>query len=135
MTLDHDTGAVSGEVSRGRFQGRRLDQLSRAQVFDLLDEIDAGDPQSTQLIESFLDRTHGGDWRDHYRGRARGAAGGAGAMTREEALEVLGLGEGAGPDEIKEAHRALIQKIHPDHGGSDYLAAKINQAKDVLLGN
>jgi len=55
-------------------------------------------------------------------------------MSREEALKVLGLGPGASQDDIREAHRRLILQNHPDRGGSDYLASKINEAKDVLLG-
>jgi len=132
MTLDHASGAVSGTVRQGRFAGRSLDALDRDALFALLDEV-AGDRQSAQLLESYLDRVHGADWRDVYGARApRG--GWAGTMTRAEALRVLGLGSDPTPEQIKGAHRALMQKVHPDHGGSDYLAAKINQAKDFLLG-
>ena len=132
MTLDHASGAVSGTVRQGRFAGRSLDALDRDALFALLDEV-ASDSQSAQLLESYLDRQHGAEWREAYGARApRG--GWAGPMTREEALRVLGLGPTPTPDQIKEAHRALMQKVHPDHGGSDYLAAKINQAKDFLLG-
>jgi DnaJ-domain-containing protein 1 len=80
---------------------------------------------------------HGADWRDQ--GARRQSSEGAAprratAMTREEAFEVLGLPPTAGDAEIREAHHSLMMKLHPDHGGSSYLAAKINQARDVLLG-
>ena len=55
-------------------------------------------------------------------------------MSREEACQVLGLQPGAGIDEIRAAHRRLIARLHPDQGGGDYLARKINEARDVLLG-
>lgn len=140
MTLDHDSGLMSGEVLEGQFVGRRLDQLSFAELLDLLGECQAGDAQSASVLEAYLDRTQPEDWRE-----AAGAEAGAdgagnaagdsrGFMTKEEAYAVLGLKEGAGKDEVREAHRRLMQKIHPDHGGSNYLAAKINQAKSLLLG-
>lgn len=71
--------------------------------------------------------------------RAQARAGGptprtSGKMSRAEALSVLGLNEGATPEDIRAAHHRLIKQTHPDKGGSSYLAAKINEAKDVLLG-
>lgn len=152
MTLDHDSGAMDGEVLGGRFAGRRLSTLGRAELIELLDECRVDDADSAALLEAYLDRVHGADWRSRTgyegargggegtedgsdgRGRAR-RGGAAGGMSREEAYEILGLAPGASPAAVKEAHRRLMQKLHPDHGGSTYLAAKINQAKDLLLGN
>jgi hypothetical protein len=67
-------------------------------------------------------------------GAGGGNAGRVGPMSRREALDILELPEGASADEVRAAHRRLMVKLHPDHGGSTYLAAKINRAKDVLLG-
>ena len=148
MTLDHDSGEMEGVVQQGRYAGRRLDELSEPQLLDLLDECSARDDEGRRLLEAYLDRTLGADWRERAAGRAEradDAAGGTGRgwgrasagrapMTREEAYEILGLSPGAGEDEIKEAHRTLMRKLHPDRGGSNYLAAKINQAKELLLG-
>jgi DnaJ-domain-containing protein 1 len=157
MWLEHDSGAMSGQVLRGRFQGRMLDDLSLSDLLTLLDECRDADQQSAVVLEAYLDRTQPGDWRGaeagaegggpgtsgtYDGGRAHGGGphgGGAGArtsggaMTREEAYEVLGLKPGASTEEIKEAHKRLMLKMHPDQGGSTYLAAKINQAKDLLL--
>jgi len=146
MTLDHDSGAMDGRVRAGRFTGRQLSSLDLAELGALLDECRSADPDSVPLVEAYLDRVHGPGWRDrgeatgNGRQEAPGGAGGAprrpqGGMSREEAYEILGLAPGAGPDAVKEAHRKLMQKLHPDHGGPTYLAAKINQAKDLLLGN
>jgi hypothetical protein len=136
MTLDHDSGDMEGTVLRGRHEGRELRDLSRDELLDLLAECEAGDEQSARLVESYLDRAFGEDWREEHaeteqprRPRATSTD-----MSRDEAYEVLGLDPGASEAEIREAHRRLQLKIHPDQGGSDYLAAKINQAKDVLLG-
>jgi hypothetical protein len=146
MWLDHDTGRMSGEVLRGSFQGRLLDDLSLGDLLVLLDECQRGDSQSAAVLEAYLDRTQPDDWRNAgAAGAGSGGAGGgsgagsqggaprSGAMTREEAYEILGLQPGATTDEIKDAHRRLMLKVHPDQGGSTYLAAKINQAKDLLL--
>jgi hypothetical protein len=141
MTLDHDTGAMAGEVLEGRFRGRRLDEMSLEDHLELFGECARDDAQSAALLEAYLDRVHGAEWREAAGAHARAGAeaGGAGAgfrpgsMTRQEACEILGLGEGASEGEIKAAHHRLMLKLHPDRGGSTYLAAKINQAKEVLL--
>ncbi len=143
MTLHHDTGAMTGEVLHGPFKGRALDALSMGELLSLLETCRLDDPPSANVLEAWLDRTRP-EWRrrgEGFAGRedagARagggGGAGGGGPMTREEAYEILGLSPGATAAEIKEAHRRLMMKVHPDHGGSTYLAARINQAKDLLM--
>ena len=133
MRLDHDTGVMTGAVLAGAYAGRAVESLSRAQLLVLHDELSRDDPDGVNLLEAYLDRRFPG-WREADEGegqpRRRGAAG---SMTRAEALEVLGLAEGASADEIIGAHRTLMKKFHPDHGGSTALAARVNQAKDVLM--
>jgi len=136
MELDHASGAIDGVILAGTFTGMRLSELSLAQAIGLWRECRVQDEDSARLIEAYLDREHGGDWRT--RAGTESSGGGpspGGAMTRGEAYEILGLESGASDQEIITAHRRLMQKFHPDRGGSDYLAARINQAKDVLLGN
>ncbi len=143
MQLDHDTGELRGTVLEGHFQGRLLQELGLAQQVELLHECRIHDEQSAQILESYLDRTHGAAWRGGEQGSQPGGSGGragpraqsGGGMTRDEAYEILGLAKGAKPDEIRDAHRRLMLKNHPDQGGSTYLAAKINQAKELLLGS
>ena len=134
MRLDLSTGAMDGEVTQGRFQGRRLKDLSQDDLVALLKEV-AADQDSAGLLEAYLDRVHP-DWREG-EGADSTSTGGAppsqSAMTADEAYRILGLKPGAGADEIKAAYRRLMGQLHPDHGGSDYLAAKVNQAKDYLL--
>jgi hypothetical protein len=139
MTLDHDTGSMEGTILRGRFAGMRLDELGPADLLALLRECRAEDEEGARLLEAYLDRVHP-EWRDELAGeRAGGGRSSAGArstsgdMSVEEAYAILGLSSGADAEAIKEAHRRLMVKLHPDHGGSDYLATKINRARDVLL--
>lgn len=137
MVLDHDSGTLDGSVLAGRFAGRRLPDLSLDELMDLLAECRTADLQAVPILEAYLDRAHPKDWRQRAEARARqdsGPAGRPSGMSREEAYEILGLAPGASSEDIKEAHHRLMLKIHPDHGGSTYLAAKINQAKDLLLG-
>jgi len=148
MQLEHDTGELRGTVLEGRFQGRLLQELGLAQQIELLQECRVNDEQSAKILETYLDRIHGAAWRGGEDGAQSGAqSGGAGGggggaraqsgagMTRDEAYEILGVTKGAKPDEIRDAHRRLMLKNHPDQGGSTYLAAKINQAKELLLGS
>lgn len=133
MTLDHDSGVMTGVVREGQFRGRQLDELGLEDLVELWRECRVADAQSAAILETYLDRTQGEAWR-------QGAGAGAGpsrantGMSREEAFDILGLDPKASNSEIHEAHRRLMQQMHPDHGGSNYLAAKINQAKDLLLG-
>lgn len=127
--VDHATGDVGGTVLKGNLAGRPLDGLKDAELLDLHGEC-VGDSDSLRVLEAYLDRRLGSDWR-----QARGTSNSfRGDMSREEALAVLGLKDGASADEIRSAHRRLIQRVHPDVGGSADLAARINRAKDVLLG-
>ncbi len=136
MVLDHDSGEMSGEILEGTFAGRQLGELDQAELIVLWRECRAADGQSAAVLEAYLDRTLGEDWREAA-GAAPGgdSAGGREGMSREDAYEILGLEPGASDSDIREAHRRLMQKVHPDHGGSNYLAARINWAKDLLLGD
>ena len=129
MRLDHDTGEMDGTVLQGRYEGRALRELGLPELLELLDECRA-DRQSMAVLEAYLDRVHE-DWRGHRRPPPGRSPDG---MNEDEARAVLGVGPDATREEIVQAHRRLMQRLHPDRGGSDYLAAKLNAAKDLLLG-
>lgn len=129
MTLDHGTGETSGLVLKGRFKGARLAELSLDDLLDLRAELRIEDPEAARLMDAYLARMHAD--ADTASPPPRAPSNG---MTREEALDILGLEEGAGEAAIRDAHRRLMQQLHPDRGGTDYLAAKINAARDCLLG-
>ncbi|MBR2816864.1 MAG: DnaJ domain-containing protein [Reyranella sp.] len=132
--IDHGSGDVGGTVLAGRFAGRTLDALSDVDLLELRSEC-AADADSLRVMEAYLDRRLGPDWRNKQQQyHQQGPRGPRTDMTREEAHAVLGLKEGATADEIRAAYRRLIQRMHPDVGGSADLAARINRAKDVLLG-
>lgn len=129
--IDHTTGDVGGRVLSGRFRGRALDSLGEGDLRALQGEC-AGDADSVRVLESYLDRRLGADWR---KAEAPPPRGPRIDMTRQEALATLGLQEGATEEAIRAAHRRLILRMHPDAGGTAELAARINRAKDVLLGS
>jgi len=135
MELDHDTGAMNGTVLAGSFAGRRLDDLDEAGLRQLYEQCRAGDPDGARLLEAYLDRRFAG-WREDAQAHGDPRAGAQpkpGSMTEEEAYQVLGLEPGASVDDIRRAHRTLMKRLHPDQGGSTYLAARVNLAKDILL--
>ena len=132
MTLDHDSGELSGQIVAGPHAGHDLGEFDLPQLTAMISGFDA---ESVALFESYLDRRFPA-WRQDAQGDTAGRQGGApsgGKMTDEEAYQILGLQPGASRDEIGRAHRALMKKLHPDQGGSTYLAARVNQAKDTLL--
>ena len=132
MTLDHASGDLEGEVLSGPLAGRALRSLSTDEMRALYAECSARCERSLRLLESWLDR-YGGDWRDHLGQATGGTAAAAGPMTRAEALRVLGLDDDADAGAVQAAHRRLQARLHPDAGGTDHLAAMVNEARDVLL--
>lgn len=134
MSLDHSSGVLSGQVREGRFAGRSLQELSLTELLALWRDCQV-DPQSVAILETYLDRQADPTWREHV-GNTQNQQEDTQKnkrMDRIEAYEILGLQPGASRDEIQAAYRRLIQRVHPDQGGSSYLAARINQARDVLL--
>jgi DnaJ-domain-containing protein 1 len=132
MSLDHDSGALKGQIVAGPLAGHSLDEFDLPQLTAMIQGFDA---ESVALLESYLDRRFPA-WRHDSQGNAAGGHSRSatnGKMTEEEAYQILGLQPGAGRDDIGRAHRALMKKLHPDQGGSTYLAARVNEAKDILL--
>lgn len=135
MRLDHDTGSMSGTVLAGRFSGMRLDELRPPELLVLLRECRAADEEGARLLEAYLDRARS-NWHDEMandQARNEPPPSRAADLTVEEAYAILGLEPGADAEAIKAAHHRLMKQLHPDHGGTDYFAAKINRARDVLL--
>ena len=136
VRLDHDSGEMQGTVKRGAFEGRDLAGMTLEDLMVLHGECQGQDAQSIAILDAYLDRRFGTGWRsDEDRARSAQRNFRDGPMTAEEAYRILGLEAGASPTEIKDAHRRMMKNFHPDHGGSDYIAAKLNEAKSILLGD
>lgn len=134
MQLDHDTGDLEGTVLTGHYEGEQLSNLDDATLLELYNELKS-DAESLGLMEAYLDRRIPA-WREYTQGGSGSGeshAASPGPMSKQEAYQVLGLAEGASAAEIKAAHRRLMKAVHPDSGGSTFLAARINEAKDLLL--
>lgn len=137
MTLDHDSGEISGEINGGPFNGSTLQQLSDQQLIELYQLCISKDPQALKLLDSYIERHRqhmAGDRGSNERQQHQEKVQPNTELSQEEAYQVLGLEPGASEGEIIKAHKRMMQKVHPDRGGSNYLAAKINQAKQRLLG-
>jgi hypothetical protein len=137
MVLDHDSGRMDGRCLKGRFAGRDLSSLGKNELLRLLEELRSTDSQGALLLDAYLDRRCQG-WRDSQSGNPsrdepRRPADPKNRMTTKDAYDVLGLKTGASEAEIRSAHRRLMMKLHPDQGGSTYLASRINEAKEALL--
>jgi hypothetical protein len=138
MELDHASGSIRGVVLAGRDEGKRLDALTRPNLMELYAACRSDDPDGARLLEVYLDRRFPG-WRQagNGQGDAGSAQSGAGrrpaTISEDEAYEILGLKKGAARQDIARAHRDLMKKLHPDHGGTTDLAARVNEAKEVLM--
>lgn len=133
MSLDHDSGTMYGTIKEGPLSGQELGNLSEQEFIQLLNYCRENDAESARLLEAYLDKRFGDSWREDDRSQQEHTASTGGDMSKQEAYNILGLEPGCSEEDIINAHRRLMQKNHPDRGGSDYLAAKINQAKDLLM--
>lgn len=140
MKLDHDSGDLDGTVLSGPYEGQQLSELSLDNLQQLHTLARQSYEDSIEILSAYIDRVHGRDWRNEEESPGGGEDShreyknhSSGDMSPQEAMSILGVEEGASKADIKAAHRKLMQKLHPDRGGSDYLAAKINQAKDILI--
>jgi hypothetical protein len=132
MELDHDSGTMRGTFTAGPHAGTPLEALTPETLIAMFPSLDE---ESRALLEAYLDRRTPG-WRENVKedaGARRAETAGHRAMSEEEACQILGVKPGASASEIRRAHRALMLKLHPDHGGSTYLAARVNEAKETLL--
>lgn len=135
LQFDPSSGKILGRVLAGPYAGRDLEQMTREELFSLAEFLKNTDSDGLQALKSYFDGRFPG-WRETADGNAYARAsqrGQSSAMSEQEAYEVLGLQVGASAEHIRQAHRSLMKKLHPDQGGSTYLATRVNMAKDILL--
>ncbi len=135
MELEHDSGSMRGRVIGGAHAGKALEAMGRQELLSLIEELRVADPDGLRLLDAYLDRRFpgGGEHADADRDAGSRGPRQPGTMTEKEAYDVLGLEPGADDEAVRTAHRTLIKRLHPDAGGSAALAARVNEAKDVLL--
>ena len=131
MELDHDSGNMDGSVLLGSFSQRRLSNLSLEELLRVLNEC-KDETDSAQVLVAYMDRNYP-DWRDSSEGDSYENPASDAQIDHKLALEILGLEDPIIQEDVIKAHRQLMQKLHPDRGGSDYLAKRINLAKDFLV--
>ena len=134
VTFDFASGDADGEVFTGPFTGKQLSELDDAQLKEQLAFFQADDRQSTLLLQAYLMKKGIGGFSQSGQNGNQNNSPMDTNLSQEEALQILGLEPGADKEEIVKAHKRLIQKLHPDRGGNQYLAAKINAARDRLVG-
>ncbi len=136
-TINHSNGEMNGDILKGPQEGKQLNDMNEDELNALRDYCQDQDPEAFQLLNNYLQWrfSHSQQQEQQQNQQQEQSTSTNSALSKEEALEILGLDESANEDDIVKAHRRLIQKLHPDRGGSDYLAAKINQAKDFLTKN
>ena len=134
MTLDHDSGEVDGDILSGALAGRSLHSLSLAELQQFYAECRQHDPEAMRLLDAYIQRERAEEWQPPDGGgeQATGNSGNSG-ICAADAWQILGLAPGASRRDVIETHHRLMGKLHPDKGGSDYLASQINQARDLLL--
>lgn len=135
MEYDQRRDTMTGMVIAGPLEGVALDRLDRGNCEGLYRQALREDPDGARLLEAYFDRRftgwrRAGDRDTHAGPRGMAATGG---MSEDEAYEVLGLRRGATREDIVRSHRTVMKKWHPDQGGSADLAARANEAKEVLL--
>lgn len=136
MVLDHDNGDIAGRILAGQFRGQDLWDFGQEETGQILAEV-SHDADSLSLLEAWLDANRYG-WREYFEGTTGEQSTHEGPTTsrkldEQQARDILGVGPDATDEEIKAAYHRLLKAVHPDQGGSNYLAARINEAKDFLL--
>ena len=127
IKINLTNGAMDGTVRKGTYAESRLSTLSREQLNQLLSTYQNSDRESSLLLNAYMARRFTGFEE------AKTTSPPLSGNSDEEAWQILGLQPGASREDIGKAHKSLMQKLHPDRGGNDYLAAKVNAAKDQLL--
>jgi succinate dehydrogenase flavin-adding protein (antitoxin of CptAB toxin-antitoxin module) len=127
VQVNFSTREMDGEILQGEFSGKRLSELSREELQSFAESLKVTDRESFLLLQTYLLRNNRGGSEQSY------TDGSLSELSEKEAYEILGLEANASKEDIIKAHKRLVQRLHPDRGGSDYLAAKINAAKDKLI--